>query len=137
MERHEKHINILAWIYILHGALLLGVAAFVFVAVSGAGFFEAVTEGDLGALALAPLTGGLVGMFLALLAVPSFFAGAGLLKRRSWARVLTLVLGFFKFFDFPIGTAIGIYSYWVLLQTDSDYVFNDRFGYRDDYYSAY
>ena len=133
MDRHEKHVNILGWIYIVHGALLLIIAAFVFVVISGAGFFEGLSEGDLSTMAFAPLIGGFVGVFLALLAVPSFFAGTGLLNRRPWARILTLVLGFFKFFDFPIGTAIGIYSYWVLLQTDADYIFRDRFGYRNDY----
>ncbi len=73
---------------------------------------------------------------MAMLAVPSFFAGSGLLNRRPWARVLTLVLGFFKFFNFPIGTGIGIYTYWVLLQTDADYIVRDRFGYRN-HYNAY
>jgi hypothetical protein len=36
-----------------------------------------------------------------------------LLNEKSWAMTLLLVLGCFKLFSFPIGTAIGIYTIWV------------------------
>jgi hypothetical protein len=43
-------------------------------------------------------------------------AGYGLLRRRAWGRILALVVGFLGLVDFPLGTAIGIYTFWVLLQ---------------------
>ncbi len=49
-----------------------------------------------------------------------FFAGWGLLQRESWARILTIVLGFLSLFNIPFGTALGIYSLWVLLPAESD-----------------
>lgn len=133
MHPHEKHLDILGWIYIVHAGFLLVIAAVVFVAFAGAAFIEGIAEGDFGSMALATLIGGIVGFCFALIAVPSFFAGLGLLNRKPWARVLALILGFFKSFDFPIGFAVAIYAYWVLLQTDADYVFKDRSGYRSDY----
>lgn len=48
-------------------------------------------------------------------ALAGFAAGWGLLERQSWARPLTLVLGFVSLVNIPLGTALGIYSIWVLL----------------------
>ena len=56
---------------------------------------------------------------LALLAVPGIIAGYGLYQRKEWARILTLILSVISIFNFPFGTAIGIYSIWVLIQPES------------------
>jgi len=52
-----------------------------------------------------------------------FAAGWGLLQHESWARLLTLVLAFISLINIPFGTALGIYSIWVLLapQADQEY----------------
>jgi hypothetical protein len=47
-------------------------------------------------------------------------AGWGLLQREGWARMLAIVIGALNVFDPPFGTAIGIYTLWVLLPTDSE-----------------
>jgi len=52
--------------------------------------------------------------------VAGFFAGWGLLQRESWARVVALVVGFISLFNIPLGTALGIYTLWVLLPSQSD-----------------
>lgn len=57
----------------------------------------------------------LIGIFFLAAAALGFIAGWGLLERQSWARTLTIVLGIFALFDFPFGTALGIYTLWVLL----------------------
>ena len=44
-----------------------------------------------------------------------FMAGWGLLKREPWARILTLVLAFLALVNVPFGTALGVYTLWVLL----------------------
>jgi len=48
-----------------------------------------------------------------LFSIPSIIGGVGLLNNKPWALTLLLVLGCFKLFSFPIGTAIGIYTIWV------------------------
>jgi len=48
-----------------------------------------------------------------------FFAGWGLMKRESWARILALVLAFISLFNLPLGTALGVYTMWVLLPAQS------------------
>lgn len=52
-----------------------------------------------------------------LFSIPSIISGIGLLNNKSWALTLILVLGCFKLFSFPIGTAIGIYTIWVYSQS--------------------
>jgi len=48
-----------------------------------------------------------------------FLAGWGLMKREPWARVLALVLAFISLFNIPFGTAVGVYTMWVLLPGQS------------------
>ena len=48
-----------------------------------------------------------------------FIAGWGLMHRERWARTVAIVLGFISLFNVPFGTAIGIYTLWVLLPTQS------------------
>lgn len=45
--------------------------------------------------------------------IPSIIAGIGLLYKQSWALILALILGCFKLFSFPLGTALGVYTIWV------------------------
>ena len=49
-----------------------------------------------------------------------FVAGWGLLQREPWARILTLVLAFVSLFNVPFGTAVGVYTMWVLLPGESE-----------------
>ncbi len=53
-------------------------------------------------------------------AAAGFFAGWGLLRRAPWGRMLTIVLSFLALFHVPLGTALGIYSLWVLLPAQSE-----------------
>lgn len=63
---------------------------------------------------------GFIGMFLAASAVAGLLAGWGLMNYRPWARVLALILGVISLIHFPIGTALGIYTLWVLLPAESE-----------------
>jgi hypothetical protein len=65
----------------------------------------------------------LVGWLILAKAAAGFFAGWGLLQREGWARTVALVMGFIALLSVPVGTALGIYTLWVLLpsQSDDDY----------------
>jgi hypothetical protein len=60
-----------------------------------------------------------VGALMALLALPGIIAGYGLLKRRSWGRVVGIVIAALNVVNFPVGTIIGLYALWVLLQNSA------------------
>ena len=54
-------------------------------------------------------------------AFAGFVAGWGLLQREPWARMVAVVLAFPSLlFNVPFGTALGIYTLWVLLPAESD-----------------
>ena len=61
-----------------------------------------------------------VGGLLLVGAVLGIAAGWGLLERQPWARMLAIVLGCFSLLDMPFGTALGIYTLWVLLPAASE-----------------
>ena len=61
-----------------------------------------------------------IGVLILAKALAGFLAGYGLLQRESWARILALILGFISLFNIPFGTALGIYTLWVLLPAASD-----------------
>lgn len=44
----------------------------------------------------------------------TLLTGYGLITRQSWGRVLAIVFAIFALFHFPLGTALGIYTLWVL-----------------------
>jgi len=60
-----------------------------------------------------------IGILILAKAGCGFLAGWGLMKREGWARVLALVLAFISLFNIPFGTAIGVYTMWVLLPGQS------------------
>jgi hypothetical protein len=61
-----------------------------------------------------------LGMLVLLKALAGFAAGWGLLQRERWARLLTLILSFLALLNVPLGTALGVYSLWVLLPEQSE-----------------
>jgi hypothetical protein len=63
----------------------------------------------------------LIATFVMVKAFAGFVAGWGLLHREPWARRAAVVLAFVSlFFNVPFGTALGIYTLWVLLPAASD-----------------
>jgi hypothetical protein len=49
-----------------------------------------------------------------LAALFAVFVGWSLLTRRTWGRVLGIVAAVLALFKFPLGTALGVYTLWVL-----------------------
>jgi hypothetical protein len=63
----------------------------------------------------------IIAILLLAKAALGFIAGWGLLQHEGWARILALVLGFVSLFtNIPFGTALGVYTMWVLLPSDSE-----------------
>ena len=54
----------------------------------------------------------------------SLIAGFGLLERQRWGRPLALVLAFIALLNVPFGTAIGVYTLWVLMSPQADVEYN-------------
>src|SRR5271169_1525883 len=61
-----------------------------------------------------------VGWLILVKAALGFAVGWGLLQHEEWARMFALVLGFVALLSVPIGTALGVYTLWVLLPSQSE-----------------
>ena len=117
-DQMQQHATILGWLHIFGNALMFLMGFFVFALLWGIG----VTSGDAEAARILGIIGTSVGAFLVLLGIPGVVAGYGLLRGKAWGRILALVVGFLGLVNFPLGTAIGIYTLWALLQDSaSDY----------------
>lgn len=60
-----------------------------------------------------------LGIIILAKAACGFIAGWGLLQRKSWARMVAIVLAFISLFNIPFGTALGVYTLWALLPSQS------------------
>jgi hypothetical protein len=61
----------------------------------------------------------LVGSTFLILAAGGICVGWGLMQHQSWARIAAIILGILALFHPPLGTALGIYTLWVLLAQES------------------
>ena len=111
----KSHLTVVAALCIGFGALGVFMALVVFVAVVGGG----IISGDPEAMSITAIVGTSIAGFLILVSVPDIIAGIGLLKRKSWARILALILACLDLILIPIGTIIGAYCIWVLVHDDT------------------
>jgi hypothetical protein len=121
------HIKTLAWIHIFHGGVLILVGAGAGIILNAVGaYLNRAGQGADPEFATGPIVG-MMGSALALiamvLAIPKLVAGIGMLKMRPWARMLALVMATLGLIDFPIGTGVGAYTYWVLLSKEGTEAF--------------
>lgn len=69
---------------------------------------------------LIPTILSIVGLLSLALAITGFLIGFGLLERHSWARTLAIIFGVIALLNPILGTALGIYTLWVLLPAASE-----------------
>jgi hypothetical protein len=70
----------------------------------------------------APWMGGLATLIVVLTSIGallSLVTGISLLMRKSWGRVLAIVVAILSLIKIPFGTALGIYTLWVLMPSAS------------------
>jgi hypothetical protein len=115
----EKHVTIVAALRIAFSALGILAAIIVFVAVVGGGLIS----GDSDAMRVTAIVGPSIALVLVLVSVPGIIGGVGLLKYKQWARILVIILAILDLFNIPIGTALGIYTLWVLLKDETAQLF--------------
>jgi hypothetical protein len=121
-SRVRDHVRLVGILWMAYSALhvVAGVAAIV-VAQVLFGHVIHIPDGPPPGFAvwLRPLIS-FVGWLILAKAAVGLFAGWGLLQRQEWARTVALVVGFLALLNVPLGTALGIYTLWVLLPRQSD-----------------
>jgi len=133
----DLHVNVLGWLVIAHAAMTGAIGLIVMFGGQIASriilenpYLLADADPDVPspqvlAGIVAPATF-LIGLLFLALATPSIAAGVGLLRYRSWGRVLTIVLAFLRLLEFPLGTLTAFYSFWVLMSEGGRNFFKER-----------
>ena len=117
----QTHVKVVAVLYFVMGALNL-LAAMLFGLGVGIASMAVGMSGDPDASTALPiigLAGGALVVFLLVLSLPLIFVGWGLLKHREWARIAGIVIAALLVFHVPIGTAVGVYGLWTLLNSET------------------
>lgn len=129
----EKHITLVGILNIAYRSLMLLGAFFL--------FFLAAFFGDLISmlidmdvirpheipmplLNLVPLVLVAIAGAMTIVSIAGIIGGVGVLKRKEWGRIVTLVVSFINLLRVPFGTALGIYSIYILLHGDVVKVFS-------------
>ncbi len=120
----QKHFGVLGWILIVAGAAgimcipMLGTAAMrirdLLPSLSPGG--PATAQPDpLWAAIAAPALLAVEALIVAAVSALCIVAGAGLMKRKPWARALAILASVLLLPGAPVGTIIGIYGLWLML----------------------
>ncbi len=118
----RDHIRILGWCFIVYSAIIvlvgLGIGSIV--------MFGGAISGDHEAIFITSAVGVAIASFLIIISLPGMLAGIGLLKMRPWARIVAIIVGVLHILSFPLGTALGIYTLWVLLSAETEALFRGQ-----------
>jgi hypothetical protein len=114
----KVHVYIVAALRIFSGGVGIVASIIIFTLFLGFGVFGGIATGDEEAYALA-IIGPIIGFGVFLLSLPELIGGLGLLKFRRWGRILVLIVSIVGLIQFPLGTAVGIYSLWVLFHRET------------------
>lgn len=115
----EKHINVVAALQIGLSIFTLLMVILAYIAFNVIGSFIDEPNGKM----VLSIIGNVIAGFLVFISIPGLIAGIGLYRRKEWARILTIVISVIVLFNFPLGTAIGIYSIWAMVQPETVAVF--------------
>ena len=113
VQRHLQILSVLWACFAVYG-LLAGLAGMFFLRMWSHGHFghHAPFPGD-----QLPFFSAILPFTLILTLLTTVLCGMvayGLLQRRPWGRTMSIVLGIFSLLKFPVGTALGIYTLWVM-----------------------
>ena len=112
----EAHKRILGILYIISGVFQILVMIFLsaFFSILFPFIFERADIQEEWVLVwIVPFLRTIFVIVILFFSIPAIIGGMGVLNKKKWAMTLVLILGCFKLFSFPIGTAIGIYTIWV------------------------
>ncbi|HEX3570239.1 MAG TPA: hypothetical protein VHU44_05395 [Acidobacteriaceae bacterium] len=126
VPRVQSHLRTLGILWCVYGGyrIFAGLAASIFLfGMSHSGFFDHFNPGNNFPFSrIAPMMGGIASMVLVMTiggAALAFLTGFALLNRKPWGRTLAIVAAVLSLIKIPIGTALGIYTLWVLIPGQS------------------
>ena len=126
----EQHVKYLGWAHIGYGlffALLFGLFVLFFGVGMIAGMLQGPGQAGPPVLFFVFMLLFMTVMF-ASMTLPSIIAGYGLLKGKRWAKVWAIISAVLAGGQFPMGTAVTVYTFWFLF-SDAGKQYFDRNNY--------
>jgi hypothetical protein len=114
--RLERHLRTLGILWIIIGVLWI-IPSLVLMGISHAPHM--MMGDDMFTHAFVPPVMFSLGIVFFIIAAGGVLVGWGLMNHERWARMTAIVLGILALFHPPFGTALGIYTLWVLLPADA------------------
>lgn len=126
MDLHA-HKRTLGIVHIIYGSILAIAYLFIGIILSSFAPFiiEMIQEEEgLEGAALFEMVAGIVkvvfGFIFLFSALPSVIGGIGLLQKKNWGLIITLIAGCISIFSFPFGTAVGVYTLYVYIEDNKN-----------------
>ena len=121
----ERHVNLLAILWTLWGALtiLIGVSTMLLAVGALAAVFGPAGHTLASVAGLIASAFALTGGFALLWGGAHLLAGTLVRRRSSAGRTLSLALAVVNLLVLPFGTALGVYALWILLASDGRRLF--------------
>ena len=116
MGRLQRHLRTVGILWIVVGVLWV-IPSLVLMGISHAPHL--MMGDDMFTHAFMPPMMFSMGVIFLALAAGGILVGWGLMNHERWARMTAIVLGILALFHPPFGTALGIYTLWVLLPAES------------------
>jgi fructose-specific phosphotransferase system IIC component len=111
----NSHVKVVGWLWIANGVLSILMALIGLTVINWPGLIPNARDSILASLgALCFFLPGVIAYVL---------AGYGLLKFKSWARILAIILAILNLILFPIGTALGIYTLVIMFNDEAEALF--------------
>jgi hypothetical protein len=129
----EKHIKLVGILNIVYRSLAIFGALVLFALAIGFGYFMEIIShfkhSDIQDIpefvyTIVPIVLTCIGVFILIVSTAGIIGAVGVLKRKEWGRITLLVVSFFTLVKFPLGTALGVYSIWALLNDEIIKLFN-------------
>jgi zinc-ribbon domain len=114
--RLQRHLRTLGILWIVVGVLWI-IPSLVLMGISHAPHL--MMGDEMFTHAFMPQMMFVLGVVSLVIAAGGVLVGWGLMNHEHWARITAIVLGILVLFHPPFGTALGIYTLWVLLPAES------------------
>ena len=116
------HKKTLAYLYIGFNLFTLALCLLIYSIYAGGMTTLGILNDDSTLITVTGIIGFVLFMILLITTLPGIIAGFGLLKNKSWAKAVSLIIALMYLIAVPVGTILGIYALWVLLSDESKLV---------------
>jgi hypothetical protein len=129
----EKHVTLVGILNIVYRSLAIIGALILFALAFGFGYLmEFISRFDHNGmheipsevLNIVPIILTFVGVLIMIFSIAGIIGAVGVLKKKEWGRITLLIVSFFSLLSIPLGTILGVYSIWVLLNDETIQLFN-------------